>query len=93
MTIFLFVGTITLLAVAGYVWWQTRAAEGVVMSAWCCPHCDRRLRYPSTRAGRTACCPACKRRLTLPTAVSVAGSVAPTYSLKRRVCASTAPAR
>src|SRR5262245_5227589 len=95
MTGILFLGTITLLALTGYAWWQMRAS-GEVFLSWRCPHCDKGLRYPSSRAGRTAPCPACKRRLTVPTTPAVAegiGGTAQRYSLRRRDHAGAAAVR
>jgi hypothetical protein len=91
----LLLGTITLLALTGYAWWQMRAS-GEVFLSWRCPHCDKGLRYPSSRAGRTASCPACKRRLTVPTKPAVAeraGGLAQRYSLRRKCQAGPAGVR
>jgi hypothetical protein len=86
MTILL-LATITLATLTAYAWWQTRTTGSEASLSWCCPHCDKGLRYPPSRAGRSVPCPACKRRLTLPSAFAVAdgaGSAARRYSLKRR---------
>jgi hypothetical protein len=61
-----FLGTVTVLTIGGYVW-STRRSRGEREERWwCCPHCDRKLRYPSNRAGHAALCRGCKRRLILP---------------------------
>jgi uncharacterized paraquat-inducible protein A len=80
------VGTVAIVTVGGYLWSTRRPRGEQEQRWWCCPHCDRKLRYPSTRAGHTALCPGCKRRLTLPLGLPVASSANKTegYRVRRK---------
>ncbi len=33
-----------------------------------CPHCNKKLRFPASKAGKPAMCPSCRRRWNVPAA-------------------------
>ena len=68
MTLTLLLGATAVVLVGGYAWSRRNASQARVCHSWCCPRCDKRIRYPSSQAGRTVACPACRRPLALPRA-------------------------
>ncbi len=82
----LLLATVTLLTLV-YILCQMRSTAPDTVLSWCCPHCDKGLRYPASRAGHRGSCPACKKRVTLPGPSELTaddGGASRTYSLKRR---------
>ena len=67
VTILLVLGTVAILAAAGYfLLWSDRHPEEVELHYFRCPECGQKMRYAAARAGRNAICPRCKRHSTLP---------------------------
>jgi hypothetical protein len=56
---------VPVLALGGYAWWKLRRSGEPVPLSCRCPHCDKKVRYAVTQAGRVARCPACRRCLPL----------------------------
>jgi hypothetical protein len=71
MGLFILIVAVALLAGGGYgwFWWQQQRARRPQEQTYYhfrCPKCDRKLRYPTSRAGRKAVCTFCKQTFTSP---------------------------
>ena len=48
------------------LWLRVRRAEKTSIRWTRCPHCEQKVRFQASRAGRTSLCPQCRARWTLP---------------------------